>query len=260
MNKNIFLLLFFIGCVKCFSQDFELMATPSQNSKVIYKDGSSEIGILRMASSVFDPRIKQRKGEKERKIDFKTIDRIITNPETEQERIFQYLNHNYNRFKIFVELVYIDVLSIYVGLDNPLDLFYSNYDRQSAGEKMNRARRNSGLYHPVSERRAKVVDTLHFSNNKSIAVPLGHSDYYDLGFLIIIEKNLRPRYYLLKEGNTKIYKTDRNKRFLKKAKEFIEGCSTLINDLEQENIDLKDIPRFIEYYKDICLTTTSEQN
>ncbi len=114
MRPFIFFILFsFLS--KGFAQDFELRITPFIESKIIYKDSTSEVGLLRLASSVFKLRFKKNENDKERKIDYEKVNKIITNPETENQRTFQYLNHNYNKFKIFTELIYSDVLSIYIS-------------------------------------------------------------------------------------------------------------------------------------------------
>ncbi len=110
--------------VRMFSQDFELRVTPTIESEIIYKDGTSEKGMLWLAST-FKPRLKSDKKGRDKKVDYKKIDKIITNPRTENKRTFQYLHHNYNKFKIFVELIYTDQISIYIASkNNGSDLFY----------------------------------------------------------------------------------------------------------------------------------------
>ncbi|GHC66482.1 hypothetical protein [Ulvibacter litoralis] len=256
--RNIILFIAFLSLSDCFSQDLELRATPFIKSKIIYKDSTSEKGFLKFASSIFSPRLKKEEGGKSRKINYKLIDKIITNPETENERVFQYLYHNQSKFRVFVELIYSDVLSIYASLGNNLNLFYSDFNRQSAREIMNRLRigRESGL----SESRVKLVDTLQLPNKKIKVLPLGYAYFYHIGSLDYSAMKVKPRYYLLKEGTTKLYLAESNERFLIKAAELISDCTLIINELEQQNIDLEDLPRFIEYYKNICLENSSDEN
>lgn len=249
MTKNILLLILICSLSNCFSQDYELRKTPFLKSKIVYNDGSSEKGLLRMASSGFSPRLKKTEGEKERKIDYKNIDTIITNPETEKERVFQYVAHNYNKFKIFVELIYSDALSIYINLTDTDDLFYSDFDRQNIGEMMAQARFEGQL---LFNRRLKTSDTIRLPNGKLLTLPMRYTYYYDLNYGVAIGKTPKLTYYLLKEGDTKLYKVEKNKRFLKKAKDLLHDCPALVSELEQKKIDLDNLAKFIEYYKEIC--------
>ena len=73
MKKKLVLLIFFIT-IKGFSQDFELRSTPTIESKIIYKDGTTEKGLLWLASSVFSPKLKQEEDRKDKKIDYKIKD------------------------------------------------------------------------------------------------------------------------------------------------------------------------------------------
>lgn len=135
MKKTLTLLLLLL-ITKSFSQDYELRATPTIESEITYKNGTSEKGLLWLANSAFNPRLKKDKKGGSKKIDYKTIDKITTNSGTENERIFQYLHHNYNKYKIFVELIYTDKINIYIASkDGGVDLFYSDYDRETMREK-----------------------------------------------------------------------------------------------------------------------------
>jgi len=256
MRRNIFLFIVFLSLFNCFSKDFELRKTPFIKSNIIYKDGTSEKGLLRIASSVFKPRLQKEKGEKSIKLDYNSIDKIITNPETENERVFQYLHHNYSKFKIFVELIYTDVLSIYISSTDADDLFYSDFDRQSIGEMMNQARFEG---RSQFSSRLKSSDTLRLPNGKIMTLPIKYSYYNGLSFGVAFGKTPALNYYLLKQGDTQLYRVEKNKRFLKKAKDIFNDCPILINDLEQKKITLKDLPRFIEYYKDICFDNKKSQ-
>lgn len=247
--KLIFILILFIFS-KSYAQDYELRVTPYVESKIIYTDGSVEEGYLSFPISIFKPSLKLAEDQKSKKIDYKLIERIISNPGTEDERIFQYLNHNYNKFKIFVELIYEDVLSIYINSNTAEDLFYSDFDRQSMREMMAQSKFEgmSGF-----TKRLKVSDTIILPNGKSITLPMRYSYYYDLNYSVANGATPRLDYYLLKEGSDKLYKVEKNKRFLKKAKDFIIDCPIIVNDLKTDNLNLFDLPQFIEYYKEVCI-------
>ena len=257
MIKKITLLLIILFCNTSFSQNFELRQTPYLESKLVYNDESFENGLLRFASSIFDPRIKSKIKGKERKIDYEKIDRIITNPETKSERIFQYKNYNYSKFKIFTELVYSDKLSIYISLNEPLNLFYSNYDRETFSEYINQVRKEraidevnnlQGLDYGTRE---KKTDTLYLPSGKKVELPASY-DYVD-NLESTLGLNQKFNFFLLKEGDSTIYRVEKNKRFLKKAKKMLGDCPRLIEDLELEKIIVEELATFIEYYKNVCL-------
>ncbi len=247
--KNIILTFVVLVSSNCYAQDFELRVTPYVKCKIVYKDSTSEKGFLRFASSAFSPQLKKEENEKSIKLDFELIDKIISNPETENERVFQYLNHNYNKFKIFVELIYKDVLSIYISSTDPDDLFYSDFDRQSIQEMMAQSKFEaySGL-----TKRLKISDTLNLPNGKKITLPMRYSYYYNLDYGVASGMTPILNYYLLKEGSNKLYKVERNKRFIKKADGIVSECLNILNDLEKNKINIFDLPNFIEYYKIAC--------
>ncbi|WP_207489323.1 hypothetical protein, partial [Aequorivita soesokkakensis] len=211
----------------------------------------------RLASSAFSPQFKKEENEKSRKIDFELIDKIVSNPETENERIFQYLNHNHNKFKIFVELIYNDVLSIYINSTDSDDLFYSDFDRQNIREMMAQAK-----FEGRSDftKRLKLSDTLNLPNGKKIALPMRYSYYYGLDYGVAHGITPKLNYYLLKEGSTKLYKVEKNKRFIKNAEEIINNCPIILKDLQNNQVNIFDLPNFIEYYKDVCQTENSFEN
>lgn len=249
MIKNSILILAFFVFSNSLSQDYELRITPFVKCKVIYIDGNSEYGFLRLAGSVFRPQLKKVENEKSRKIDYKLIDKIISNPNTENERVFQYLNHNYNKFKIFVELIYEDVLSIYISSTNPDDLFYSDFDRQSIREMMAQAKFEGESNFRI---RLKNSETISLPNGKTINLPIRYSYYYGLYHGSAFGRTPKLNYYILKEGNAKLYKVENNRRFLKKARDIVSDCPIILNELEQNNVTVRDLPNFIEYYKDVC--------
>src|SRR5690606_29664319 len=235
MIQNFILIFAFLIGSNCFSQDYELRTTPYVKCEIFYKDRSSEKGFLRLASSAFSPHFKKEENGKSKKIDFELIDKIVSNPETENERIFQYLNHNYNKFKIFVELIYDDVLSIYISSTDSDDLFYSDFDRQNIREMMAQAKfeGKSGF-----TKRLKSSDTLNLPNGKKISLPMRYSYYYGLDYGVAFGTTPKLNYYLLKEGNTKLYKVEKNKRFLKNANEIIGECPVILNDLQNNAINI----------------------
>ena len=244
MTRNLLILLVFLTC-KGFSQDFELRTTPSIESEVIYMDGTTEKGMLWLASSAYSPRMEHKNKRGSKKIKYKQIDKIITNPNSEKKRVFQYLHNNSNKFKIFVELISVDKISIYLASQNKgTDLFYSDFDRETIREKLVEMKfGNSNL---------KYSDTLELPNGKKMATPIRYLYYYELGFNSAYSNPTSFQYYILKEGIPELMKVESNDGFLKKSKEYFKDCPSLIADLEQDKITLADLPRFIEYYKDKC--------
>lgn len=257
MIKSLLTILILFSYSICFSQDYELRVTPYVNCKIIYKDSTYQKGLLRLASSAFKPQFKNDENDKPMKIDYELIDRIYSNPDTENERIFQYLNHNYSKFKIFVELIYDDVFQIFISSSDSDNLFYSDFDRQSIGEMMAQARFERNL---EFNERLKTSDTITLPNGKNIILPMRYSYYYGLEYGVVFGNTPTLKYYISKFGNNKIFKVERNKRFLKKAKDFISDCPIIKKQLEEKNILVSDIPKFIEYYKDVCDLGNSSEN
>lgn len=248
MRINLFCLFAILSFTKSISQDYELRITPFIESKIIYNDSTYDEGLLRLASSVFELRFKNKESKKERKIDHKIVDKIITNPGTEKVRTFRYLNHNYTKFKIFVELLYSDVISIYVGSTDSDDLFYSDFNRQTLPEMLAQTRyeRNTGI---ITSN--KTSSTIELPNGQTLDVPRRYA-YYN-NFNLNFNSSPTVRYYLLKQGTSVLYKVEKNKRFLKKSLEIFDGCPELIEDFKQNRITLGELPTFIEYYKITCL-------
>lgn len=240
-------LILFSFLSKGFTQDFELRITPFIESKIVYKDSTSDEGLLRLASSAFKLRFKKNKNDKERKIDYEKVKMIVTNPDTENERTFQYLNHNYNKFKIFTELIYSDVLSIYISLTDPDELFYSDFDRQSIPEIMAQIRFQGGTG------RLKKSDTLELPNGKKLAIPIRYSYYYNYSYGLASGVSPTLKYYILKDGTSELLRVEKNKRFLKNSQEKFSDCPDLISALKEKRITITDLPSFIEYYKITCL-------
>ncbi len=247
--KKILVALAVFGSFLGFSQDYELRVTPYVNCKIIYADGTSEEGLLRLASSAYKPQFKKDENDTSRKIDYELVDRIISNPNTENERVFQYVNHNYSKFKLFAELIYEDVFQIYISLTDSDELFYLDFDRRSMGERMAQAR-----FEGNSEftERLKTSDTLTLPNGKEMVLPMRYTYYYGVNYGVAFGTAPRLNYYLSKVGDDKMYRVEKNKRFLKKAKELINDCPHMINVLEQDELRVSELPKFIEYYKDAC--------
>lgn len=246
--KKTFLTLILFTTFELFAQDYELRISPTVNCEIIYKDGTIEKGMLWLANSAFNPRLKSKNKGKDKKIDYKNIDKIISNPETENKRVFQYLNSNYNKFKIFVELIYTDEICIYIGSkENGTDLFYSGFDRETIREKFLKMKYESSTFNQL-----KDFDTLQLPNGKKMAVPLRYSYYNDLQFASANGNSPAYQYYLLKKSNPILLKVEGNKRFLKKSKEFFSDCPSLIKKLETKELTLEDLTIFIEYYKEKC--------
>ena len=214
MKTNLFIIIIFFS-IKGFSQGFELRKTPFIKSEIILKDGSTKEGLLRLASSALSLRFKTTKKDKEEKINYKKVERIITNPNTENQRVFQYLHHNYNKFLIFSELLYTDGISVYCS-SKGISLFYSDYNRETIEERYSQHNQN--------------IEEQYIQHNQK-------TDY-----------SPTPNHILIKE-NSVLLKIEKNKRFLKKSKKYIRHCPILLKDMEQGKITLKDLPTFIKYYK-----------
>jgi len=249
MRNNLLFVVIFLT-IKGFSQDFEARSTPTIESKIIYKDGTTENGMLWLASSAFKPRLKLENKSGSKKIDFKKVEKIITDPDSENKRVFQYLNHNYNKFKLLVELIYLDEISIYIGSENNgTDLFYSEFDRETMREKFSRMK-----FDDIGLNTLKNSDSLELPNGKKMPIPIRYSYYYGSNFSLASGNSPAFQYYILKKGEDKLVLVEKNKRFLKKSKEYFKSCPTIMEDLEQQKILLSDLPTFIEYYKEICKT------
>jgi len=220
-----------------FSQDLELRKTPKIEGKIVYTDSTIEIGKVWLANSAFKPRLKIDEDKKSKKVDYKKIDKIIIYPESNKERVFQYLHNNYNKFEIFAELVYKDDINIYVASkNNGTDLFYSEIDRETINEKF--IKTNSENFNP----------SLNNTPN-SLGMP------YEEEMVIYSSYLNSPsfQFYIQKNDNPKLMRVEKNKKFLKKSEGFFSDCPNIINDLKEDKIQIKDLPEFIEHYKKVCL-------
>ena len=210
--KKLILILFILFFTKTFSQNLHLRSSPKIESEIIFKDGSKEKGLVRMSSSVFDIRFRESPEADERKVDFEKVEKIITHPDSINTRVFQYLDNYKHRYKMFVELVEKDKISIYINSPSELELFYSDFDLRSAEELR-------------SDIRTKNI------------------------FSIKIGKG--PDFYLAKDDQILI-PVEKRRKFTKKYLEYFSDCPELVLAYKNEEISLKDLSVFIEFYKENC--------
>ncbi len=223
------------------SQNLELRTTPNVKSEIFYKNGNKERGFIRMSSSVFKIKFKENLKGKERKVDFKDVERIVVNPDSTNERVFQYLDNYKHKYKVFVELVHLDELNIYFGSSNELSLFYSDYDLSSATEWMDEMRnRQSILFQKGLKLTEDEIPDLKDSYRK----------FYDRKSMLR-ENDISFNYYLAKSDNILI-PVEKYRLFKKKYLQYIGDCPKFIEAYENEEVNLNSLPVFVEYYKETC--------
>lgn len=265
MRKLLFLAIILLT-IKSYGQDFELRKTPYVRSIIVYKNGETKLGFLKMNDSAFDPRFKISESEKAQKIDIDEIDIIITDPFEETPRIFQYLDNDQNRFKMFVELVYKDEISIYLRLSNDLNLFYSEFDRTTGMEMMNAMRRwgnparislsngrvemsPSSISSPIVN--PSLTQTNVLPDGREIEIPGGFSGFYGFNNSFV-PKLSGVGYYLFKAPENKLITIRSHKKFIKKSMSYFEDCPEFVEAFKHEEITLNDLIAFIEVYKSTC--------
>lgn len=226
---------------KTFGQNLELRISPKIESAIVYKDGTKEKGLVRMNNSVFDIRFKEFHEDDEKKVDFENVEKIITNPDSTNTRVFQYLDNYKHRFKMFVELIHKDKISIYINSSNELSLFYSDFDLRSAREWMNDIRTN---YSVPFERQFELP------NGQIINLPNSYSYFYEEK-AFRNENSIGVDYYLAKEDQILI-PVEKRKRFTKKYLKYFSECPDLVKAYKNEEISLENLPVFIEFYKETC--------
>lgn len=246
MFKSVILFLFFMGSNVVFSQDFELRKTPFVPIQIIFKDSTQKIGLLRLASSVYDLRFKKDQESKESKINHNDVDSLIAHSGTDHMRIFQYMHQNQSKFRVFVELVYSDSISIYMSSSDSDDLFYADIDRQTINEAIIQSKYEGVLKSPEMRK-----DSITLPNGEKMYNPkkiqLINSRYN----LYSISSNSH-RNYLRIGKNPMLIAVENKKDFIKNAGTYFSKCPQILEALEQDTISLKDLKGFIEFYKMNC--------
>ena len=210
--KKLILLVFILFSIKTFSQGLQLRISPKIESKIVFKDGSEEKGLIRMSSSVFDIRFRDSEEADERKIDYEEVEKIITYPDSTNSRVFQYLNNYKHRYKMFAELIKKDKLSIYINSPKELELFYSDYDLRSAEEWMNDTRTKNGFSLKIAK-----TEYLYLAKEDQILIPV-----------------------------------EKRRKFTRKYLEYFSDCPELVRAYKNEEISLEKLSDFIEFYKEAC--------
>ena len=251
--KNKLLLIFLFFNILVFAQDYELRITPYLESEIIFKDGTSIKGLVKLNNSAFEVKYKKSVDEKSIKIDYKNIDKLITNPETENTRTFQYLKNHENKFLKFVELVYSDEISVYISIKDRVNHFYSDFDRSTIKEKMDEMR-----YFHYDRRKLNKVDSINLPNGEVMVIPMRYNYLFESNYAFAEMKIVIIHYYLLLEGEVKLIPVVSYKKFKKKYLNLFEGCPLFVENFKEKEIELNDLPKFIESYKNLCSETITE--
>jgi len=250
--KKILFVLFVIPITNLNAQNYQLRKNPLIDGQVILKDSTIITGLIKLNNSAFDVRFKKTAEDKLKKIDYKQIDRIIIDPNSSNERTFQYLKNYDTKWNKFVELTYSDSISIYIGCEDELSLFYSEFDRATLREKMNQMK-----FENSTRRKLSQADTIELPNGKKIRLPIRYNYYYESDFAHASGNIISLDYYLLKE-NSKLIPVRTNKNFLKRYIQYFDNCPNFVEAFRQKKIDVSDLPKLIEYYKSICLVGSKE--
>jgi len=245
--KRIFLFsVFLFSSLFINAQDFELRITPYLNSEIVLKNGDTLKGLVKFNNSAFDVRFKPSEDAKKIKVDFKEIEKLITNPNSENARIFQYLENYKNKFIKFVELVYSDEVKIYIELKDRVSHFYSDFDRTSINEALTAARFNNQQFNSGS------LYSINLYNGKQIKLPVRYSYFYESGYLYSVSSSMKIYYYVLLEDDPKLIPVTSYKSFKKKYLPYFNDCPLFVEKFSEKELDLRDLPQFIESYKEIC--------
>jgi hypothetical protein len=251
MKKVFLFFIFLISSLFINAQDYELRITPYLKSEIVLKNGDTLKGLVKFNNSAFDVRFKLSEDAKRIKVDYKEIEKLITNPNSENERTFQYLENYKNKFLKFVELVYSDELKIYIELKDRVTHFYSDFDRTSINEALTAARFNNQQFKnfPIS---SNQFDSINLYNGKQIKLPVRYSYFYESGYSYSISSSMKVYYYVLLVDDPKLIPITSYKDFKKKYLQYFNDCPLFVEKFGEEEIDLRDLPQFIESYKEIC--------
>lgn len=237
--KNILIICLVFFTSKSVSQNYELRSSPYLESEITYKDGSREKGLIRLANSVFDIRFKADAKEKEKKVSYKDIEQIITNPDSTNTRIFEYRETYKNKFRTFVELIHQDEINIYLGAVDGTKLFYSGLDIRSAREAMG------------TDRIQKSEQHLKLSNGLKILLPFEYQyDDYDTRSTMPFKKGEFEAY--LGIAGKKLIPVEPRKRFSKKYLQYFSECPQFSKRYETGEIELENLPGVITAYGTLC--------
>ncbi|WPY97640.1 hypothetical protein [Christiangramia sp. OXR-203] len=210
--KKLILASFILFFTKTFGQNLQLRNSPKIESEIVFKDGTKEKGLVRMSSSVFDIRFRETPESDERKVDFEKVEKIITHPDSTNARVFQYLDNYKHRYKMFVELVEEDILSVYINSPNELELFYSDFDLRSAEELRRDVRTENSFYIKIGK-----TQDLYLAKEDQILIPV-----------------------------------EKRRKFTKKYLEHFSDCPELVQAYKNEEISLENLSDFIDFYKETC--------
>jgi len=236
----LFLVSFFYFSNAVFSQGAELRITPYIKAKVIYKDGDTINGYVRMASSAFKIQFKDSlKQKKSQKVDYKNVSRIITNKDNSIQREFYYKKTDLNRFAHFVELIYNDSIKVFIKSGGDLDLFYSEFDRRTMGELMEdeKLREPNRFYYKTDP-----------GFNSRMVQFQNISAYVDIRINKI-------SYFLKNNKQDELILVHQNlfgEKFKKAGADYFKDCPSLSEKIQNKDYIISDLPIIIQEFKEKC--------
>lgn len=245
--KQIILIIVLLFTINSYSQDFELRKSPFVRGKLIFKDGSTKKGFVKLNNSAFDVRFKSSGKDKPEKVNYKDLDKIIANPDSIDVRTFQYLKNYQDKFNKFVELILQDKISIYIESSDRLSLFYSDFDRRTGREWMDDIK-----FKHLTKRNLELNYKVILPNGEEINLPNTYKHYFQSQYVISKKNQIRLSYFIKKENDDKLILVESYKRFLKNSIKHFEDCPVFVDDFRNKKITLGDLPKFIEYYKYLC--------
>ncbi len=240
----LFLILFFHFSNIAFSQDAELRKTPYIKGKVIYKDGDTINGYVKMPISAFKIQFKDSlKQKKAQKVDYKNVFKIITNRDNSIQREFYYKKTNLSRSTYFVELIYNDNIKVFIKSGGDLDLFYSEFDRRTMREIME------------DEKLDEKLDEMNLPNyNNGPEFISSMMQYRKVSAYVDITIN-KVSYFLENDKQEELILVHQNlfgKKFKKVGADYFKDCPSLSEKIHNKEYSVSDLPIIIQEFKGDC--------
>lgn len=243
--KRILFSIFLMFTLNGFSQ-LEMRSNPYIECSILFKNGDTINGVVKLNGSAFDIRFKDSlKQKKRKKIKFKEVEKIIAYSTSQNPREFYYKKTDQSNFFNFVELIHDDAINVYITSTNKLDLFYSDsgVDRRSANEMMNDMRSENSMNILSINKEAQFFNNYNglINNfNFTMQVNIDRIDYF------LHKKNQEKLIFIGAKGNF-LYKN-----FKKAATAYFNDCPNLIEKIQLRELKLKHLSDIIEYYKSQC--------
>lgn len=234
--------IFLLITTSCLAQ-LELRNNPYLNGEMILKNGEIKNGFIQLNGSAFDIKFKEIENQKKPdKIDYKSIEKIIINSNLSTRREFYYKKTDADKFFKFVELIYSNVIEVYIHSEDNLSLFYSGVDRSNVSDWLNHERQES------SKINSEINRLNDLKNGTSNSIPSNYKpiSYQKIKENIFNTKNIK--YLLLNKKSDILNFINSSKKLNEFAYINFIDCPELISKIENKELIKDDIVEIVDFF------------